>query len=132
MAGELREALGKIVRRLRAEQGFPLPQGAALGPLDRDGPQSISDLAAAARMRPQSMAQTVSELEERGLVSRRPDPEDGRRALLELTAGGPRGARRAAPRAATGWPPRCERELTAQERALLAKAAPLLRKIADS
>ena len=51
-----------------------------LGRLDREGPASISDLAAAERMRPQSMAQTVRDLEAAGLVSRRPDPDDGRRA----------------------------------------------------
>ena len=39
-------------------------------------------------MRPQSMAQTVRDLEDAGLVSRRPDPQDGRRAFVELTAAG--------------------------------------------
>jgi DNA-binding MarR family transcriptional regulator len=34
------------------------------------------------------MAQTVGELEGEGLVERRPDPEDGRRAIVELTAAG--------------------------------------------
>src|ERR1700741_4461516 len=88
LAAEMREALGQIVRRLRVEHAFPLTQGAVLGRLDREGPQSVSDLAAGARMRPQSMAQTVRELEERGLVVRRPDPDDGRRAFVELTAAG--------------------------------------------
>ena len=59
-----------------------------LGRLDREGPASISDLAAADRMRPQSMAQTVRDLEDAGLVSRRPDPQDGRRSFVELTPAG--------------------------------------------
>ena len=42
---------------------------------------SVSDLAAAEHVRPQSMAQTVGDLEDEGLVSRRPDPDDRRRAL---------------------------------------------------
>jgi DNA-binding MarR family transcriptional regulator len=132
LAAELREALGKIVRRLRAEPGFPLPQGAALGQLDRGGPQSISDLAAGAHVRPQSMAQTVKELEDAGLVLRRPDPEDGRRSILELTGEG-REALAAHRRHRDGWlTGALERELTAEERALLQAAAPLLRRIADS
>jgi DNA-binding MarR family transcriptional regulator len=132
LAADLRDALGKIVRRLRGEPGFPLPQGAALGQLDRGGPQSVSDLAAAAHMRPQSMAQTVKDLEESGYVARRPDPADGRRAILELTPAG-REALVAQRRSRDDWlAAALERELTADERALLAEAAPLLRKIADS
>jgi DNA-binding MarR family transcriptional regulator len=132
VAAELREALGKIVRRLRAEPGFPLPLGAALGQLDRGGPQSVSDLAAAARMRPQSMAQTVRELEESGYVARRPDPADGRRAILEVTPAG-REALAAQRRSRDDWlAGALERELTPEERALLAEAVPLLRRIADS
>jgi DNA-binding MarR family transcriptional regulator len=56
-----------------------------LGRLDREGPQSVSDLAMAERVKPQSMAQTVTDLEGDGLVRRRPDPGDRRRALVELT-----------------------------------------------
>ena len=81
LAHELRETVGRLVRRLRAEPGPPFAQLAVLGRLDREGPASISDLAAAERMRPQSMAQTVRDLEDAGLVSRRPDPR-GRPALV--------------------------------------------------
>jgi DNA-binding MarR family transcriptional regulator len=132
LAAELRYSLGQITRRLRAEHAFPLPQGAVLGRLDREGPQSVSDLAAGARMRPQSMAQTVRELEDRGLVIRRPDPDDGRRAFVELTDAG-RVALEADRAHREGWlAGALERELTAPERALLAKAVPLLRRLADA
>ena len=76
LASELRVVLGQLMRRLRAEHGFPLSHGAVLGRLDREGPQSVSDLAAAERVRPQSMAQTVGDLEADGLVIRTPDPDD--------------------------------------------------------
>ncbi|MEY2516862.1 MAG: hypothetical protein QOJ89_4220, partial [bacterium] len=33
LASELRETLGHLVRRLRAEHGFPLSQGSVLGRL---------------------------------------------------------------------------------------------------
>src|SRR4051794_39165658 len=88
VASELRLVLGQLIRRLRAERRFPLSHAAVLGRLDREGPQSVSDLAAAERVRPQSMAQTVHDMEADGLVERRPDPADGRRALVELTREG--------------------------------------------
>lgn len=80
--------LGQLIRRLRAENRLPLTQSAALGRLDRCGPQSTADLAAAERVRPQSMSQTLAELESQGLIERAPDPADGRRALIGLTDAG--------------------------------------------
>jgi DNA-binding MarR family transcriptional regulator len=88
LASDLRVVLGQLMRRMRAEHRFSISHGAVLGRLDRGGVQSVSDLAAAERVRPQSMAQTVGELEAAGLVRREPDPSDGRRALVNLTAEG--------------------------------------------
>src|SRR5207253_2553291 len=85
LASELRVVLGQLMRRLRAEHRFSLSYGAVLGRLDREGPQSVSDLAHAEHVRPQSMAQTVTELEADGLITRHPDPSDRRRALVQLT-----------------------------------------------
>ena len=133
IAHEFRETLGRVIRRVRAEGGQPpVGQMAVLGRLDREGPASTSDLAAAERMRPQSMAQTVRDLESAGLVSRRPDPDDGRRALVELT---PAGLERLHTTRARreGWLAELfEREFTAAERETLRDALPLLRRIADS
>ncbi len=85
LASDLRVVLGRLLRRLRAEHSFSLSQGAVLGRLDREGPQSTVELATAERVRPQSMGQTLSELESQGLISRRADETDKRRTLLELT-----------------------------------------------
>jgi DNA-binding MarR family transcriptional regulator len=85
LASELRVVLGQLTRRLRAEYRFSLSQGSVLGRLDRCGTASIGDLAIAEHVRPQSMTQTVSELEGDGLVVRLSDPTDGRRTLIELT-----------------------------------------------
>jgi DNA-binding MarR family transcriptional regulator len=132
LAHELRETIGRVVRRLRAEPGPPVPLLTLLGRLRREGPASISDLAAAERMRPQSMAQTVRELETAGLVSRRPDPEDGRRAFVELTPAGVE--KLEATRAAReDWLAQTlDAELDAQERELLRRALALLGRIADA
>ncbi len=131
LAHELRETVGRLVRRLRQEPGPPAAQLTVLGRLDRHGPASVSDLAAVERMRPQSMAQTVGDLERAGLVSRRPDPDDRRRAFVELTDDG-RELLRATRARREGWlTAALERELTAAERAALADALALLGRIAD-
>jgi DNA-binding MarR family transcriptional regulator len=132
LAHDMRETLGRLVRRLRAEPGPPLAQHAVLGRLDRDGPASISDLAAESRMRPQSMAQTVKDLEEAGLVTRRPDPDDGRRAFVELT---PMGLQMLAETRAQreDWLMRTlERELDRGEREQVREALALLARVADA
>jgi DNA-binding MarR family transcriptional regulator len=132
IASDLRVVIGQLIRRLRAEHGFPLSHGSVLGRLDREGAQSVSDLAVAERVRPQSMAQTVSDLEGDGLVQRRPDPADGRRALVELTERGIT-TLEADRRHREGWLARAiSEDLTPEEQALLREAVPLLRRLAES
>jgi DNA-binding MarR family transcriptional regulator len=131
IASELRDAVGQLVRRLRAQHRFPLAQGTVLGRLDRQGAMGVSDLAAAERVRPQSMAQTVADLEAAGMVTRRPDPDDGRRALVELTHEG-RATLEADRRDREGWMARIIAEdFDADDRLTLQRAVELLRRLAD-
>jgi DNA-binding MarR family transcriptional regulator len=132
LADELRDNIGRLVRRMRAEPGPPVAQMTVLGRLDRHGPASISELAIAERMRPQSMAQTVRDLEAAGLVSRRPDPDDGRRMFVELTAEGLDTLRATRARRKTWLAEALERELDARERELLHEALALLGRLAES
>jgi DNA-binding MarR family transcriptional regulator len=132
LAHELRDTIGRLVRRLRAEPGPSVGRLAVLGRLDRNGPASISDLAAGERMRPQSMAQTVHDLDTSGLVSRRPDPADGRRVFIELTAKGLEVLQTTRARRETWLTEVLKRELTADERGLLRDAIVLLSRIADA
>ena len=132
LASDLRVVIGQIVRRLRAERrDVSLAQLTVLGRLDRDGLSGISAIAAAERVRPQSVASTVVALEKAGLVTRRPDPGDGRRVVIELTPAG-REALAADRRRREGWlSDAIARDLTAAERRVLAEAAALLRRLAD-
>ena len=95
LANELRIVLGQLVRRLRADNVLPTSHLAVLSRLDRTGAQTTSGLAAAEHMRPQSMAHTIGELEKEDLVARRPDPDDGRQILVDLTKRGRLSSRRA-------------------------------------
>jgi DNA-binding MarR family transcriptional regulator len=131
LASDLRVVLGQLIRRLRAEHRFPLSQGTVLGRLDREGSQSVSDLAVAERVRPQSMAQTVGDLEADGLVERRPDPGDGRRALVILTEAG-RGELEADRRHREGWLVKAIADLSPEEQATLGQATELLRRLAET
>ncbi|HXE45993.1 MAG TPA: MarR family transcriptional regulator [Conexibacter sp.] len=132
LAHELRDTVGRLLRRLRAEPGPPVAQMTVLGRIDRDGPATTSELAAAERMRPQSMAQTIHDLEAAGLATRRPDPHDRRRAFVELTPAG-RELLRTMRARHEGWlTDVLARELEPAERALLADALALLRRIADA
>jgi DNA-binding MarR family transcriptional regulator len=132
LASDLRVVLGQLMRRLRAEHRFSLSHGAVLGRLDREGPQGVSDLAAAERVRPQSMAQTVGDLETGGLVSRQPDPSDGRRALVELTSEG-RAMLAADRRQREGWLAEAISDgFSGREQQTLAEAVSLLRRLAEA
>jgi DNA-binding MarR family transcriptional regulator len=91
VAGTLRVALGLLARRIRqlkAEGEITLPESSALARLDRGGPATPSELARQEQISPQSMGATLAGLEARGLVGRRSDPADGRRAVISITAQG--------------------------------------------
>jgi DNA-binding MarR family transcriptional regulator len=132
LASELRLVLGHLMRRLRVEHRFSLSQGAVLGRLDREGTRSIGDLASAERVRPQSMAQTIADLEAEGLIARRPDPADGRRTLVALTEQG-RETLEADRRQREGWLARAIAEdLSPGEQELLARATSLLQRLSEN
>ena len=91
VAEALRVSVSLLVRRLRqvqAEGDLTLPETSALARLDRGGPTTPGELAKLEQISPQSMGATLASLEQRGFIERRPDPEDGRRAVMSLTPAG--------------------------------------------
>jgi DNA-binding MarR family transcriptional regulator len=90
-AQDVRVVFSRLRVRLRQEydqRELTPSQRSVLARLVTVGDASTSALAATEHVRPQSMAATVAALEERGMVARRPDPADGRRQLVSLTAEG--------------------------------------------
>jgi DNA-binding MarR family transcriptional regulator len=90
-ARDLVVVLSRLRRRLKevADSSDLTPsQISVLQRLGKDGASSASVLAIAEHVRPQSMAATLTALDQHGLIERRPDPEDGRRQLITLTDAG--------------------------------------------
>lgn len=88
IAAALFASVGLLVRRIRqvpTEGGLTMPERQALSLLDRGGPASSSELARQAQITAQAMGTTLGALQTRGLVERRPDPQDGRRVILTVT-----------------------------------------------
>ena len=88
VAAEIRTVCGKLKRRLREHGGrddLTPSQVSVLLRLEKDGSATVSSLALAEGIRPQSMSAVVTPLQEAGLVSGSPDPSDGRQTLMSLT-----------------------------------------------
>ncbi len=88
LATEIRAVYRKLKQRVR-EQGvgndLTPSQASVILRLEKDGPATVSSLARAEGMRPQSMSAIVAPLQESGLVKGAPDPRDGRQTLMSLT-----------------------------------------------
>lgn len=132
-ADQLHSAAVRLLRRLRTtdgESGLSAAQASVISVLVYGGSRNISGLAAAEQVQVPTMSRLVKDLEAAGLVTRAADAADARASLIE-----------AAPRAHALLETaralrlgRLERALAAcpaADRALLARAAPLLLQLAE-
>jgi DNA-binding MarR family transcriptional regulator len=88
IAAEIRAVSRKLKLRLREHGGgnnLTPSQASVLLRLEKDGSATVSSLARAEGIRPQSMSAIVTPLQESGLVIGAPDPSDGRQTLMSLT-----------------------------------------------
>ena len=135
IAAELRVSIGLLVRRLRqvpVKGGLTLSETSALARLDRGGPTTPGELAKQEQISPQSIGATLAALQARGLIERRPDPGDGRRAVMSVTDAGLdllRSRRNAKVRQLARA---LAAEFTPAELERLADAAPLLERLGQS
>jgi DNA-binding MarR family transcriptional regulator len=134
LATELRIAVMRATRRLRAEKAdrdLSDAQLSVLALLEREGPSTPREIAAYERVQPPSMTRTLTALLDLGLVTRTEHPADRRQVLIAVT---PEGAAtvRETRRRRDAWLARRLAELSADERAVLARATEILRRIADS
>jgi DNA-binding MarR family transcriptional regulator len=133
LAGDLRIALMRLTRRLRAERGpaeLSYTQATVLGVLERCGPMTAGALASSEGVQPPSMTRVIAFLEESGLVSRAADPVDRRQVRVTLTEVGrqtvleTRALREA-------WLARRLEQLTTEERDILRAATTLVQRLAQ-
>jgi len=88
LAAQIRTVLSRLKRRLREQGGrddLTPSQVSVILRLEKDGAATVSDLARAEGMRPQSMSTIVTSLQDAGLVSGIPDSNDGRKTLMSLS-----------------------------------------------
>jgi DNA-binding MarR family transcriptional regulator len=133
-AHEIRTSLFRLVRRLRQER----PEGElsysqlnALGWLEREGPMTNAELAAAERVTPQTMMRATTELVGAGLISRADNPNDRRQVLLKITTSGTTLVRDDRRRRDTFLAKAMDATLTPTEQDLLHLAARLLNKLSE-
>ncbi|WP_310964795.1 MarR family winged helix-turn-helix transcriptional regulator [Nocardioides terrisoli] len=136
LASELRLAVMRLRRRLTNERHpdneLSIPAMSVLGCLARHNDElTIGDLARQERVQPPSMTRTVNCLEEGGYVERRPHETDGRQILVRLSEHG-RDTLRADRARRDAWLAQRLTELTADERAVLRAAAPILQGLATA
>jgi DNA-binding MarR family transcriptional regulator len=91
LAGSLRDAIGRMARRMRHQSPHPelsLGQLAALRSLDRHGSMTPTELAAHEKVQPPSMTKIVARLEDLGYVTRAPHEVDRRQVVVTISPAG--------------------------------------------
>lgn len=82
------EDFNTVFIRLASVQRLNFSTLSVLHSLSRGGPMRLTDLLATEQIKQPALTSLVLKLEGAGWVSRRPDPSDGRAALLSLTTAG--------------------------------------------
>ena len=134
LAGDLHLVVGRIARALRQAHtvgDLTHSEASTLARLDHGGPASPGTLADEERVSPQAMATTVAALEAKGYVVRRPDPADGRRAIVSLTELGARVRRDRRTESARRLEHGLTTALDEAGRRRLATALPLLERVVE-
>jgi len=134
-AARLRMAIVRTSRRLRQEAAGAVGEltptsAAALVTVERRGPLTPSELAEIERVKRPTATRTLRVLSEAGLVQRAPDPEDGRSALVSITAAGRERLRRMR-RRKNAYLARRMRDLPAGDLETLERAAEILEGILE-
>ncbi len=134
-ARRVRRSITRMARQLRVQRsdhGVSPSKISVLARLHRArGPMIATDLARLERLQPQSLTRLIADLDERGLIRRRPAEADRRQLLIEITPAG-RKLLGSDARQQDAWLAQAmAAKLTVAERELLGLAAGLLDRLAD-
>jgi DNA-binding MarR family transcriptional regulator len=137
LANELMKAMIRLRARLRSESEpgdtrWSWSQITTLSRILELAPTTVTELANRQHVRRQSMAETVAALKAGRLVTTRPDPNDARKSLVDVTPAG-RELARGVPLARESWlGATIDDLLTDREQQVLSEAVRLLNRIAES
>jgi DNA-binding MarR family transcriptional regulator len=123
----------RLARRLRAQRAVDSmsdAQFAVLAALKVHGPHTLGELADRERVTAPSMTRTVNYLEESGWLTRTTATDDRRKVTIELTEAG-RAVVLETVRRRDAWLEEALGELTSGEREALARAAEIMRRVAE-
>jgi DNA-binding MarR family transcriptional regulator len=135
LAWRVREGVGRLNWRMRAERDPNGPGPAVLAVLSRlyrAGTHTPTELAEAERLQPQSLTRILAWVTERELVTRSPDPADGRRSLVSITPAGLAVLREYSVGRERWLAGAIETTLSPTERQLLKLASELMLRVADA
>lgn len=132
LASSLRIRVMRLSRNLRRQAGTGLSASllSALTTVERKGPMTIGSLADAEQVKPPTMTKVVASLVEQGLVTREPDPLDGRVAWVMATPEGRSLLRRTRRRSDAYLATRL-RSLDREELLVLERASRLLERLTE-
>lgn len=132
LATDLRVTILRLSRRIRTESAaddLSEAQNCVLAALIRHGAATPRGLAEREGVQPPSMTRTLAALESLGYVAREAHPTDGRQVLIAITESGADYVARLR-RRRSAWLASRLRGLSAEERATLAAAETILRRVA--
>jgi DNA-binding MarR family transcriptional regulator len=132
---ELALAIGLLIRKIRSTapsetRELSWTQRSVVARLDKEGPTTIAELARAEGVKPQSMGTAIAELEERGWVTRKPHPTDGRQMNIEFTSKGA-ATRKSYQDAKHTWLLQAVAKLDKNEQATLFAAGKIIKSLAE-
>jgi DNA-binding MarR family transcriptional regulator len=132
LAARLRVAVTRLARRLRQEgqSGLTPSMASALVTVERHGPMTPSELAAAEGVQRPTATRVLASLEAAGMIVREPDPADGRSQRVRVSPAGARVLGRLRTRKTAFLARRLQR-LDADEAATLARAADLMERLLE-
>ena len=132
---DLKLALGLLIRRMRAatpseSHDLSWTQKSVLVRLEKEGPATVSELARAEGVKPQSMGTAIAALEGMGMVERTADPTDGRQMNIKLTNKGS-SIRRTTRDSSLAWLAQSIAKLNKREQATLFEAGEIIKRLVE-
>ena len=134
-AREVKVVVSRLRRRIQAlafTDDLSGSQAAVLSRLHKEGPSSSSVLASAESVSHQAIGAILTVLQARGFIQRTPDPTDGRRQLIALTAAGAARVEHTSSEREEWLARALQDRLTEDERRAVRHAMTLLDRIAES